>query len=415
MWCKEISIRVCAILAFVIATSLLSATRLNAQTEELIYSFEGNMHGLFSGVIFGPGGVLYGTAFEGGALSEVFELEPSGSGVWTESLVYNFLNGIDGPGNSPLVADSLGNLYGTTGIGGTLGGGTVFELIPAGGGLWTEKVLYNFNITGEGGNGPFGSLAFDQAGNLYGTTTANLFGTAVLAPSFYGTVYELMPGVNGSWTEKTLHRFTASGEDGNSPYSGVMIDGAGNLYGTTAWGGSGCGTVFMLMPTGGGSWTEKILHRFIYNHEDGCNPYTGLVLDANGNLYGTTVEGGVFGWGTVFELIPSADGGWGEKILHSFGSGVNGSDPESPLLLDASGNLYGATYEGGTTGEGTVYELSPSGGGRWSEKILHNFRRGLDDGHLPQGALIFDSAGNLYGTAFGGGANGKGAVFEITP
>jgi uncharacterized repeat protein (TIGR03803 family) len=257
MWNKESSIRVFAILAFVIAASLLSATRLSAQTEKLIYSFEGNQHGAISGVILGPGGVLYGTALGGDSGSEVFELEPSGSGVWTESLVYNLPNGIDPPSTAPLVADSLGNLYGTTGDGGTLGGGTVFELIPAGGGLWTEKVLYNFNINGEGGHAPLGSLAFDQAGNLYGTTEANLFDTAVLTPSFYGTVYELMPGVDGSWTEKTLHRFTASGEDGNSPYSGVIIDGAGNLYGTTAGGGSGCGTVFMLMPTGGGNWTDE--------------------------------------------------------------------------------------------------------------------------------------------------------------
>jgi uncharacterized repeat protein (TIGR03803 family) len=224
-----------------------------------------------------------------------------------------------------------------------------------------------------------------------------------------------MPGVNGSWTEKTLHRFMDSGEDGITPNSGVIIDGAGNLYGTTALGGSGYGTVFSLMPTGGGNWTEKILHRFSNNDKDGFYPYAGLVLDASGNLYGTTVEGGVFGRGTVFELIPSADGGWGEKILHSFGSGVKGSDPEGPLLLDASGNLYGATYEDGTASEGTVYELSPSGGGRWSEKILHNFTRGLDDGHNPEGGLIFDSAGNLYGTTYGGGANDQGAVFEITP
>jgi uncharacterized repeat protein (TIGR03803 family) len=162
----------------------------------------------------------------------------------------------------------------------------------------------------------------------------------------------------------------------------------------------------------------KILHRFIYNQKDGCNPSTGLVLDASGNLYGTTNEGGVFGapfgFGTIFELIPSTDGGWGEKILHSFGNGESGCCT-GHLLLDASGNLYGETEAGGITREGAVYELSSSGGGRWSMKILHNFTRGLSDGHLPQGGLIFDSAGNLYGTASGGGANGKGAVFEITP
>jgi uncharacterized repeat protein (TIGR03803 family) len=155
MWCKEISIRVCAILAFVIATSLLSATRLNAQTEKLIYSLEGNQHGAVSGVILGPGGVLYGTALDGDSGTEAFELEASGSGLWTESLVYNIPYGDRGEVPAvPLVADSLGNLYGTTGIGGTLGGGTVFELIPAGGGLWTETVLYNFNASGDGGYFP---------------------------------------------------------------------------------------------------------------------------------------------------------------------------------------------------------------------------------------------------------------------
>ncbi len=199
-----------------------------------------------------------------------------------------------------LIFDAAGNLYGTTGLGGTDGVGTVFELTRAGGG-WTEQVLYNF---GTDGAYPGGGLTFDSAGNLYGTTGEG--GIHIL-----GTVFELTPTVGGGWTETVLHNF-GSGTDGAYPGAGVTFDAAGNLYGTTQYGGTynscsgGCGTVFELTPTAGGGWTEQVLLNF--NGTGGANPYAGLIFDGAGNLYGTTQftydNCSGFYCGTVFELMP---------------------------------------------------------------------------------------------------------------
>jgi uncharacterized repeat protein (TIGR03803 family) len=242
-------------------------------------------------------------------------------------------------------------------------------------------------------------------------------------------VFELTPAAGGGWTEQVLHRFPDdNGTDGTAPVAGLIIDAAGNLYGTTSSGGTLFfrGTAFELTPAAGGVWTETVLHSF-GNGTDASEPRAGLIFDAAGNLYGTTAVGGtgsncIFGCGTVFELTPAAGGGWTEKVLYSFNAnGTDGYSPEAGLIIDAAGNLYGTTYAGGTSsgcapyGCGTVFELTPAAGGGWTETVLHNFGNGTD-GSTPFAGLIFDAAGNLYGTTYygGTGANEGGTVFEFT-
>jgi uncharacterized repeat protein (TIGR03803 family) len=269
-----------------------------------------------------------------------------------------------------------------------------------------ERVLVNFN--GNNGNGPYGGLISDAAGNLYGTTTGG-------GPHLYGTVFELMPKAGGGWSGKLLHSFTANGVDGIAPYTRLVIDAAGNLYGTTNNGGpNNVGTVFELTPTTSGTWKERILYSFGNNQVDGTNPYGGLILDSSGNLYGTTAGGGVYFNGTVFELTPGNAGGWTETVLHNFNFS-DGISPYAGLVFDASGNLYGATYAGGTYGYGTVFELTPQGSGQWNETVLFNFNGQNATGDAPYATLIFDTAGNLYGTTVFGGTYDSGMVFELTP
>jgi uncharacterized repeat protein (TIGR03803 family) len=232
-------------------------------------------------------------------------------------------------------------------------------------------------------------------------------------------VFQLAPSAGGGWTERVLHDFNPKSNDGSEPYGGVIFDAAGNLYGTTVYGGPyDYGTVFELTPTGG-NWTEKLLHTFNKNGKDGYWPSAGLLLDAAGNLYSTTYAGGAYGFGTVFEMTPTAAGGWTERSLHNFKSNVDstkdGASPDAGLIFDGAGDLYGTTYAGGAYGSGTVFELLPAAGGRWSAKVLHMFNPGGNDGYQPQAALIFDAAGNLYGTTTRGGSHGFGIVFEVTP
>ncbi len=338
------------------------------------------------------------------------------TGAWSathEQVLHNF-GGTDGANPySGLVADAAGNLYGTTGTGGIHGNGTVFELMPREGGGWTEKVLHSFD--GADGAFPDGDLIFDAAGNLYGVTGEG-------GIHFYGTVFELTPREDGSWTEKVLHSFDVNGVDGAFPDSGLVADAAGNLYGTTSAGGIygscgqyKCGTVFELTPAEDGIWTEKVLHSFNLNGQDGAYPEASLIIDLGGNLYGTTWTGGIHYLGTAFELSPTEGGGWAEKVLHSFGNGDDGASPGGGLTFDAAGNLYGTTGDGGIHHDGTVFELTPRQGGGWAEKVLHSFGNGTDGISPAYGSLTFDAAGNLYGTTSGGGIHGYGTAFKLTP
>lgn len=269
-----------------------------------------------------------------------------------------------------------------------------------------EKILHNFNFNAGDGSFPFGGLIADAAGNLYGTTT---MGGAYSE----GTVFELMPTPKGGWAEKVLYSFSSNGIDGTQPYSSLVFDKAGNLYGTTNSGGTyGVGTVFELKPTSRGSWKERILYNFS-STRDGQAPYGSLVFDSSGNLYGTTPDGGLYSHGIVFELTPTAKGQWTETILHDFNS-LDGNSPYAGVIIDASGNLYGTTNSGGANNEGAVFELSPQGDGQWNESVLYSFADQNSVGAFPYASLIFDTAGNLYGTVFGT-LNNSGSVFQLSP
>ncbi len=234
------------------------------------------------------------------------------------------------------------------------GYGTVFELMPDDKGGWTEKIIYAFGSSIDGGY-PEGGLILDAAGNLYGTTVAG--GTGSFSGN--GTAFELTPIANGHWKQSVLHNFSSKGkEDGYWPASGLVMDATGNLYGTTQWGGTyDYGTVFELTPVGDGRWTETILHNFKLDGFDGLFPSLGaLSFDSVGNLYGAT--SGL--WGTVYQLTPAADGTWAERILHTFANAGDGWYPYADLAVDRSGNIYGTTNSQHNSGSyGNVFEITP--------------------------------------------------------
>jgi uncharacterized repeat protein (TIGR03803 family) len=267
------------------------------------------------------------------------------------------------------------------------------------------STLYNFGGFSPGdGQTPQGALISDSSGNVYGTTVSGgAFGL--------GTVFELSPSGAG-YTERVLYSFGSTGADGTNPAAGLIMDASGNLYGTTVNGGVGnFGTVFELSPNGSGGYTESIL--FNFNGVSGASPEGSLIRDASGNLYGTTYSGGFSNVGTVFKLSPPSGGStWTVTLLYDF-SGPDGSNPYAGLVMDASGNLFGTTSSGGTNGFGTVYELTSTGGGAYSEQLLFNFT-GAGDGANPTGGLLLDASGNLFGMN-GAGGSGSGAVFELTP
>ncbi len=321
-------------------------------------------------------------------------LAPGARAANKSKLLYAFKGHTDGgdPSGS-MIFDQAGNLYGTTQGGGSSGSGTVFELSPNQDGSWTESVLYSFT-GGNDGDRPFASLIFDSVGNLYSTTYAGGNDRA-------GTVFELSQNQDGSWTESVLLSFNFT--NGSGPTTGLIFDSTGNLYGSTTEGGEyGDGTIFQLTQNPDGSWTETLLHSFTGGSDGNYPDHGGLVFDTAGNLYGTTYEGGNYGGGTVFELSQNQDGSWTEKVLHQFTGGNNkGAKPESTLIFDKSGDLYGTTLSGGAHGDGNVFELIPNGDGGWTEKVLHEFTG--EDGAGPYEGVTFDQAGNLYGTAEKGG------------
>jgi uncharacterized repeat protein (TIGR03803 family) len=363
-------------------------------------------------------GDLFGTTKTGGphGQGDVFELVHEPNGSWTFKIIHAFGTPMTGTvdGDQPesgLIADAKGNLYGTTYAGGKYRGGTVFELTEKNG-IWSEKILYHFGAIANDGIAPMGGLLRDSAGNLYGTAS---FGGKYLVG---GTVFELIPKASGEWTEKILHNF-GLGPDGVGPVGNLARDAKGNLYGATISAGeTGAGDVFELSPVAG-SWKETILYPFGILPADPRNPMGGVVLDGKGNLYGTSQFGGLSpaypGNGTVFELIPAAIAPWDEKILHRFTlARTDGSSPMSNLIFDNEGNLYGTTATGGPNkGDGTVFEFSPAAGNRWTFKQLCSFGHYATNGRAPYGGVVRDAAGNLYGTTFVGGTDNYGTVFEV--
>jgi uncharacterized repeat protein (TIGR03803 family) len=356
-------------------------------------------------------GNLYGTTIVGGVneVGCVFELFRGEDGGWKEVVLHGF-SGPDGyyP-SAALVFDKFGNLYGTTEFGGAYNSGVVFKLSPSSDGEWTETVLYSFG-NGNDGFGPCSNLIFDKDGNLYGTT---LFSKGSQTA---GSVYRLSRGPNG-WTETLLYVFPTYGSDGYNPNGGLVMDGEGNLYGVTGSGGAnGNGTVYELARSADGTYKESVIYSFgLY---EGWGPNSGLTIDSKGILYGTTAYSYLYkDSGIVFRLKRDAAGSWTEDILHQM-TGRDGSWPLGPVAFDRLGNLYAAASSGGTNGQGSVFELTPTPSGPWKETVLHFFDytypSGTDGADPLAGVIV--RHGRVFGTtSLGGGPADGGTVFEIKP
>jgi len=407
-----------AALAMILALAAVMTESAQAQTYSVIYNFTGGADGAtpMAGLTANGVNSFYGTANFGGITGGpcgsngcglVYRVSNSGSG-WTLSPLYSFQGGTDGqnPGTAGIAFGPDNGLYSTTYRGGAgctsgPGCGTVFKLLPPQGPgqptQWTETILHSFN--GPNGIGPVGVPVFDHSGNIDGATNSGGLNNG-------GVIYELSESNN--WDEIVLaHPY-------GYPGSGLTLDHAGNLYGTTFDGGDNFyGSVYKLTPAGSG-YIFTDLYDFT-NGNDGAYPQAGVILDSQGDIYGATTTGGSGKGGTVFKLTFS-NGQYVYSTLYSFPSPVNGriiSGPVGNLTMDSAGNLYGTTFSDGAHGLGAVFKLTPSNGS-WTYTSLHDFTNGSDGG-LPYSNLVIDSQGNLYGTASQGGASGVGVVFEITP
>ncbi len=323
----------------------------------------------------------------------------------TTEIIYSFAGDEDGEYlDTDVEIDLAGNLYGTSVLGGDFGGGTVWQLSPGAGG-WVHTVLYSFTGGADGGE-PYKGVTLDSAGNLYGTAVTGGSGSC---EGGCGVVYELTNS-GGTWTQTVIHSFT--GADGSGPGSRVTLDGRGNVYGMTPTGGAdGLGTIYQLHPRSNGRWAFRVIHDFT-GGSDGSSGSAGKMVFRGGSLYGAATTGGA-GYGTVFELRPTDTGGWNFRTLYEFQGAPDGSFPYGALLFDQSGHIYGTTYYGGADGLGSIYELTRATGGNWSEQILYGFQAG-EDGNSSISNLVFDTAGNLYGTTSEGGL-GSGTIFELAP
>jgi uncharacterized repeat protein (TIGR03803 family) len=386
-----------------------------AQTLNVLYSFTGGLDGSspWGQLAVDQAGNLYTGTMEGGnntGSGAAIKLK-SVSGSWLLQPLYDFNGGNDDGIQPQVVVASDGTVFGATQAGGPSGCGIVFQLTPsstppsAALARGNETVLHTF-AGGSDGCNPFSAPIIDSAGNLYGTTADGG------GPNDAGVVYELVRS-GQSYTEQILYTF--SGPDGAVPGAGLIADSSfTNLYGVTQVGGSGnAGTVFRLT-NNGSSWTETVLYNF-HNSSDGQQPQAGLAMDAAGNLYGSAGLGGNGGGGTVFELTPSG-GSYTFRVIYSLQ--CNYPSCIGPYLgyltLDPAGNVYGTTLNQGAHTFGSVFELTPDGGG-YTFTDLHDFSLGSDDGGFPDGGVIRDAAGNLYGTAVDGGTYGGGIIFQITP
>jgi uncharacterized repeat protein (TIGR03803 family) len=412
--------------AFLLAPAILAAQAAPSSLFKVLEAFNGTNGNLVeAGPIVDSAGNVYGTTEAGGDLKCKDTLDGAnglGCGIVFEisnlgqlKVLHRFTGPPDGAVSfARLVRDSAGNLYGTTAGGGTgtvcsagnpPGCGTVFKVDTAG----KETVLYNFTGTNGDGSQPFGVLVLDGTGNIYGTTANGGLG--------FGTFFQ----VDSTGKETVLYRFKGvTGGDGSFPFLGLVEDQAGNLYGTTTFGGletplcpgDGCGVVYKISKTG----NETVLYRFTGDgtNGDGAQPTCTLAIDASGNLYGTTQKGGIGapGLGTIFRISTTGI----EKVLHRF-NGNDGLDPSGAVQRDATGNLYGTAYGGGSGGAGVVFRLTKAG----QETVLHNFTGGKD-GANPFGGVVLDSSNNVYGSTQTGGdlncnalqGSGCGVVFKLT-
>lgn len=326
--------------------------------------------------------------------------------AWASStnILYGFTGGTDGEyTDTDLVLDSAGNIYGTSVSGGAFGSGTVFRVTPAG----KHTVLYSFHGGTDGGE-PYKGVTLDSQGNIYGTAVTGGKGAC---EGGCGVVFQLTKsGTN--WKQTILYYFTG-GNDGSGPGTGLTLDSNGNLYGMTPTAGAyGVGVVFQLKRVHMNAWEFKVIHTFTGGN-DGAAASAGRLLIRNGHIYGVATAGGAHGKGAAFELTPSTVGEWHVKVLYGFKGQPDAGFPYGALSADKSGNLYGTTYYDGANNLGSVYELIPDGHGNWSEKVLYSFKGG-SDGASSLANLVFDTAGNLYGTTSEGGAGCScGVIFKL--
>lgn len=406
-------------LTMLLVLAVLATPSVQAQTFTVLHTFTGGQDGAYpdGGLTIDGAGNFYGTTFggppSGDPYGTVYKLTHRGPS-WVVSPLYSFQGGSDGqyPRAKPVLGPD-GTLYGVTLDGGDAGCGegdgcgTVYNLRPAASACksalcpWTETVLHRFTGSADGASPLYVTLIFDAAGNLYGTATSYGSGGD-------GVVFEMTPS-QGSWTEVPLYSFT-NGSDGLAPQSGVIRDAAGNLYGTVPTEDNGA--VYQLMPSGSG-WVKNNIYTFAGGN-DGSSPAGGLVADGAGNLYGTTTKT-YAGGGTVFKLKRQPDGTYVESVLHNFTERGTGS--YASLTMDAAGNLYGTTFSDGAYGCGSVFELVYSND-NFTFVSLHDFTCAAD-GAYPASDVTIDANGNLYGTTGNGGSKnqyeGYGVVWEITP
>jgi uncharacterized repeat protein (TIGR03803 family) len=402
---------------FVFCVSLSALVSIaSAQSETVIHSFQSSSgadgSNPFGGVVADGTGALYGTAQSGGKYRQgvVYKLSPptTQGGVWKQNILYSFQGVEYEDGSYPMgniVLMKSGKIYGTTYSGGQYGDGAVYELSPPtqSGKPWTEKIIYSFYSSDD--LELYYGLTAGAGGRLYGTTSGG-------GRYDEGFVFALSPPkqLGNPWTEAVLYNFSNSNGFNGGGATGVILDASGNIYGTTFYGG----VVYQLVPPSGGkgAWAENILYSFTGGPGDGLSP-TGLVFGSAGTLYGATLEGGQFGAGTVYQLSPptTQGGAWTEQVLYSFGSVTGDSlNPITSLMFDSAGALYGASENGpDSCGDGlyyycgTVFKVSPPStqGGSWTEQVLHSFTGGTDGAYIQTPVLVLGTT--VYGTTLEGG------------
>lgn len=404
-------------LPWMVILSLAGSATGAVSTERVIYSFAGGGDGEYpdTELVVDSGGNLYGTTVEGGRYNSgtVFHLKPSNGG-WVHTVLYDFRGGTDGGEPYKGVAlDAQGNLYGTAVVGGKYVGpcidngcGVVYKLTNSGG-TWSQSVIHYFTGVDGDGYGPGSGVTLDRYGNVYGTTPTG-------GADGLGIVYQLKPAANGNWTETIIHTFTG-GLDGATGSAGrLVVTWAGQVIGVcTVGGANGAGTVYELTPAQAGEWGENTLYSFKGEPDSGF-PYGGVVADRAGNLYGTTYYAGANDLGTVYELS-RRNGVWVETDLYSFRGGTDGSGPISTLVFAADGNLYGTTSEGGAACScGTIFKLA-LGAAKPIYSVVYRFK-GAPDGAFPYDGMVADLTRNtLYGTTVHGGVSDDGAIYKFVP
>jgi uncharacterized repeat protein (TIGR03803 family) len=407
--------------AFLLLVTVAFAPAALTQDEHVLHSFAnsgGDGYAPIGALSFDSVGNLFGTSTEGGVYNagSVFKLIGPFSQWRTESVAYSF-NPNNGDGYQPyggVIVPSVGrstpaaNAYGTTYLGGQYGAGTVYELVSSKSGeSYTESVLHSFNPAGGDGANPASSLIVDADGNFYGTTVAGGADGA-------GTVFELVSDGTGGFTEQVLYSFSNNGVDGVTPWSTLFMDSEGNLWGTTSAGGAyRCGTVFELTPQLDSTWSETIIHNFAHNSSDGCRPLAGVTLDWMGVWWGATNTGGTHNLGTLYSLT-NTDGVWTEAVVHDFAGNGDGAHPGYGSVANIPFDYHhGTTIDGGSGGIGSIYTWRSS---LLTYEVSYSFvHDGTNNGFHPYGGPTLDFSGNLYGVTRDGGTDGGGIVYKEAP